>query len=121
MADITKAEYINIETYRKDGTPVLTPVWFAASENGELYIYSVANSGKVKRIRNNPRVRIAPCTMRGKIRGEWVDAEAQIVDGAEVGFGQSLLGKKYFPWKQIGDFFSRRQGKVQAIIVIRIK
>ena len=121
-------KYLSIESFRKNGQGVRTPVWFAASSGSaaedpgaKFYVYTLPDSGKVKRIRNNPRVRIAPCTMRGKIRGEWVDAEAQIVDGAEVGFGQSLLGKKYFPWKQIGDFFSRRQGKVQAIIVIRIK
>ncbi|HSE38460.1 MAG TPA: PPOX class F420-dependent oxidoreductase, partial [Blastocatellia bacterium] len=74
-------KYLNVETYRKTGVAVATPVWFA-EEAGILYIYSLANAGKVKRIRNNPRVRIIPCDMRGKPKGEWVEARARVLDGA---------------------------------------
>ena len=61
------------------GTPVQTPVWFA-EEHGVLYVYTLANAGKVKRIRRHPRIRLAPCTMRGTVTGPWVEAEATIVD-----------------------------------------
>ena len=56
-----------------------TPVWFA-EENGTLYMYSLAHAGKVKRIRNNPKVRIVPCDVRGKLKGEWVETKARILD-----------------------------------------
>lgn len=119
-------KYLCLETFRKNGLGVRTPLWFAASlesasGNSEMkfYVYTLPDSGKVKRIRNNPRVRVVPCTVRGKIRGEWAEAEARMADGAEAEIGQRLLRKKYCPWKHIGDFFSRLQGRTQVVIVLR--
>jgi hypothetical protein len=114
-------KYLSIETYRKSGTPVSTPVWFAADNRhpATLYVYSLANAGKVKRIRNNPSVRVAPCTMRGALRGEWAPAQARIVDSGEATRGHALLNKKYW-MKPIGDFFSRLRGRTQVIIAIRL-
>jgi PPOX class probable F420-dependent enzyme len=119
-------KYLSLETFRKSGQGVRTPVWFAASPestagNSEtrFYVYTLPDSGKVKRIRNNPRVRVAPCTMRGEILGEWMEAKAQMADGAGTELGQKLLRKKYFPWKWMGDFFSRLQGRTQVVIVLR--
>jgi uncharacterized protein len=81
-------KYLSLETFRKSGEGVRTPIWFASepatrvdSPAPKLYVYTVGNSGKVKRIRNNPRVRIAPCDVRGKLLGEWVEARAEIVTG----------------------------------------
>jgi PPOX class probable F420-dependent enzyme len=118
-------KYLNLETFKKSGEGVETPVWFAAdtsanldSNDAKLYIYTIGVSGKVKRIRNNPRVRIAPCDMRGKVLGEWVEARAEIVTGEEAARGMQLLNKKYFPWKQLLGlfaFFSRRERIVFAI------
>jgi len=71
--------YLNLESYKRDGAPVQTPVWFA-EEQGVLYVYTLANAGKVKRIRRHPRIRLALCTMRGTVIGPWVEAEATIVD-----------------------------------------
>jgi PPOX class probable F420-dependent enzyme len=111
---------LNLETFKKSGESVRTPVWFAAdpsaaldSAAAKLYIYTVANTGKVKRVRNNPRVRVAPCDNRGKLLGEWVEAKAEVVSGEEATQGLRLLDKKYFPWKQIMNFFAmfRRQGR----------
>ena len=51
--------YVTLESFKRDGTPVQTPVWFA-EEHGVLYIYTLANAGKVKRIRRHPRIRLAP-------------------------------------------------------------
>ena len=97
-----------------------TPVWFAEAD-GVLYVYSVADAGKVKRIRANPRARIAPCDLRGNLKGDWVDAQARIVDGEEAKHGHALLNRKYRPWKTIGDFFSRLRGRRQAILAIRVR
>lgn len=86
-------KYLNLESYRKSGVAVATPVWFA-EDSGTLYIYSLANAGKVKRIRNNPRVRVMPCDIRGKPKGEWVEALARILDTAGAEHAHRLLDKK---------------------------
>ena len=119
-------KYLNLETFKKSGEGVKTPVWFAAdpsarldSSNAKLYAYTIGVSGKVKRIRNNLRVRIAPCTAGGKLLGEWVEARAEIVAGAEAEKGMQLLNKKYVPWKQILDFFASFRRRERTVFVIR--
>ena len=113
-------KYLSLETYRRSGAAVRTPVWFAEAE-GALYVYSLANAGKVKRVRVNPRVRVAPCDMRGNVSGEWLEGEACVVEGEEERRGHALLNRKYRPWKTLGDFFSRLRGRRQAILVIRAR
>lgn len=67
-AGIADAEFLCVTTYRRDGTPVPTPVWHAV--DGEVvYTTTLADSGKVKRIRNNPRVTIAACDKAGRLTG----------------------------------------------------
>ena len=78
LAQFANQQYLNLGSYKRDGSPVQTPVWFA-EDDGTLYIYTLANAGKVKRIRRNLRVRIAPCTMRGNVTGQWGEAKAHIV------------------------------------------
>lgn len=121
----TGHKYLNLETFKKSGAGVKTPVWFAAdpasdlaSDEARLYAYTIGNSGKVKRLRNNGRVRIAPCDMRGNLLGEWVDARAEIVAGADAEYGNRLLNKKYVPWKQLLNFFAslRRRGRTGFVI-----
>jgi len=99
---------------------VATPIWFAESEPGVYYAYSEAQAGKVKRIRNNPKVRIAPCTARGKVTGEWVEARARIVeDATEIARAQQLLSNKYL-LKRLFDVFRRFAPKPRALIEIRV-
>jgi len=119
-------KYLNLETFKKSGDGVKTPVWFAADPANDLaanaarlYAYTIGNSGKVKRIRNNGRVRIAPCDMRGNVLGEWVEARAEIITGAEAAHGDKLLNKKYFPWKQLLNFFASFRGRGRNGFVIR--
>jgi PPOX class probable F420-dependent enzyme len=118
-------KYLNLETFKKSGEGVKTPVWFAADpkvdlagSQARLYAYTIGNSGKVKRIRNNGKVRIAPCNVRGNLLGEWVDARAEIVTGTEAIYGNDLLNQKYFPWKQLLNFFAsfRRRGRTGFVI-----
>jgi uncharacterized protein len=99
-------KYLNLQSFKRHGTPVQTPVWFA-EEHGILYVYTLAHAGKVKRIRRHPRIRIAPCTMRGKVIGPWVEAEAAIVNATTAAHGHALLRHKYGWLKGIGDLFSR--------------
>ena len=121
-----KHKYLNVETFKKSGEGVKTPVWFAAdpsvsldSSTAKLFVYSIGVSGKVKRIRNNPRVRIAPCNASGKLLGDWVEARAEIVTGAEAEKGMQLLNKKYVPWKQMLDFFASFRRRERTVFVIR--
>jgi PPOX class probable F420-dependent enzyme len=119
-------KYLNLETFKKSGEGVKTPVWFAAdpaasldSNDAKLYVYTIGVSGKVKRIRNNPRVKIAPCDMRGRVLGEWVEARVAIVTGEEAVRGMRLLNKKYFPWKQMLDFFAMFRRRERTVFAIR--
>jgi uncharacterized protein len=118
-AQFADQKYLNLESYRKNGTPVSTPVWFA-EEQGVFYVYSLANAGKVKRIRSNPRVRIMPCDIRGNPKGEWVDAEARIADAATDAKGHKLLNQKYGLLKRVGDVFSKLRKRERAVITIRV-
>lgn len=119
LSQFAGQKYVNVETYRKSGAGVVTPVWFA-EEAGRFYIYSLADAGKVKRIRNNPRVRMMPCDMRGGPKGEWVDARAQILDSAEAERGHRLLNKKYGLMKRIGNVFSKLMNRERTVIAIEI-
>jgi uncharacterized protein len=116
-------KYLNIETFRKNGQGVRTPVWFAGdAEDGapeKVYVYSTSDSGKAKRIRNNDRVRVAPCDVGGKLLGEWVEGRAGIVAGVEAEHGMTLLNKKYMPWKQLLDFFSFFSRNKRVVFLIR--
>ena len=122
IAQFANAKYLNLETFRKTGVGVRTPVWFA-DESGSpvFYIYSAPAAGKVKRIRNNPKVRIAPCTFRGNLRGAWVEGRARVCDGDEAAHGQELLRHKYGLLKIAGDFFSRLRGRTQTMIAIVVE
>jgi len=119
-------KYLNLETFKKSGEGVKTPVWFAAdpsasldSNDAKLYVYTIGVSGKVKRIRNNPRVKMAPCDMRGRVLGEWVEARVAIVTSEEAARGMRLLNKKYFPWKQMLDFFAMFRRRERTVFAIR--
>jgi len=125
IAQFDKAKYFSLETFRKTGTGVRTPVWFARDPASSdtltrFYVYTLPDSGKVKRIRNDPKVRIAPCNMRGDVRGAWVDAQSRLCSGDEVEKGQSLLIQKYGLAKRIGDFFSGLRGRTQCVVAIEV-
>ncbi|MFY9557351.1 MAG: PPOX class F420-dependent oxidoreductase [Blastocatellia bacterium] len=112
-------KYLNLESYRKTGAAVATPVWFA-QDGGEMYIYSLANAGKVKRIRNNPRVRVIPCDMRGNPNGEWVEAHARILDAGEAARAHRLLDQKYGWMKKLGNFYSKLMKRERTAFAIRL-
>jgi uncharacterized protein len=95
LEQFRRPKYISLETFKKNGQGVKTPVWFVL-HNDALYAYTEADSWKVKRIRNQPRVRVAVCTIRGGVKGPWLDATASIVEGDERLAADRLLDRKYF-------------------------
>jgi uncharacterized protein len=117
LAQFADQKYLSLESYRKNGSPVRTPVWFA-EENGTLYVYTEEDSGKMKRIRRNPRVRIAPCDMRGNLKGDWVDAEARVCGPEEASRGNHLLDRKY-PLKMLFNIFSRLRRQKRVVLAIK--
>jgi len=72
-------KYVSLETYRRNGAGVPTPVWFILQEN-HVFVWTISTSGKVKRMRNNPHVAVAPCTMRGEPQGPYVEGVATLSD-----------------------------------------
>lgn len=112
------ARYLNLETYRRDGSPVRTPLWFVEFER-KLYVRTPANTGKIKRIRRNPCVRVVRCNIRGTPRGEWVEGRARLVEGAEAERANRQLLNKYGLQRRLIDFqvwLIRRVG--HAVIAI---
>jgi PPOX class probable F420-dependent enzyme len=103
--EIEGQKYISLTTFRKSGVAVQTPVWFG-EESGRLYVVSEADSGKCKRIRNNSHVRIAPCTIRGKIRGPEFEAVATILPPEQSPRARASVRRKYWlaripsPWRK---------------------
>lgn len=91
LVELGNESYISLETFRKNGEGVKTPVW-VTSENGKLYVATEANAWKVKRVKNNGRVRIAKSDARGNVEGEWVDAQAQILMDAQALAAQTRRG-----------------------------
>ena len=109
-------KYISLETFKKNGDGVKTPVWFVLHD-GALYVYTEADSWKVKRIRNNRRVRVAACDIRGRVKGPWVDASASFVEGEERRTADKLLDRKYF-LKVIFNVLTRLNRHARAMVKI---
>jgi PPOX class probable F420-dependent enzyme len=109
-------KYISLETFKRNGQGVKTPVWFVL-HNDALYVYTEADSWKVKRLRNNPRVRVAVCDMRGKVKGPWLAATASIVEGDDRLAANRLLDRKYF-LKVIFNVLTRINRHKRAMIKI---
>lgn len=111
-------KYLSIESYRRNGDPVRTPVWFV-EDGGSFWVRTASSTGKYKRIRNNPSVKIAPCDIRGKVKGEWVNAEAAVAPEAEFDRVYRLLRKKYGMMYAMTTTFLR--GKTYVVLMIRAK
>ncbi|MFT4124935.1 MAG: PPOX class F420-dependent oxidoreductase [Gordonia sp. (in: high G+C Gram-positive bacteria)] len=91
----TDAQYVQLTTFRKDGTPVATPLW-AARDGDRLLMWTVADSWKVKRIRRNPTVIVQACDRSGKtVRGQAVTGTAAILDAAGTDHVRRLICRKY--------------------------
>ncbi|MDI9930894.1 PPOX class F420-dependent oxidoreductase [Rhodococcus sp. IEGM 1354] len=92
--DIAKGKYVLLTTFKKDGTAVPTPLW-GALDGDRLLVWTVSDSWKVKRIRRNSKVLLAPCDMRGKPQGDAVDATAEILDASGTEKARAAIVSKY--------------------------
>ena len=120
--ELSKARYVNLETYRKNGTGVQTPVW-AGREGDELVIFTNGDSYKVKRLRRNSKVRIAACGARGALKGPWHEGTARLVeDEAGKRAVVAALRRKYGWQMTLADWGGRIRGskKNWAFIAVRL-
>lgn len=113
--------YISLVTFRKDGSAAPTPVWFAEA-SGKLYVFTEAKSYKVRRLRRDPSLRVAPCTMMGRVTGPWREGRGRIVDDpATVARAYRALHRKYGWQMRIADFFSRLSGRFDARAILELE
>ena len=87
-------KYINLETYKKDGTPVRTPVWFVI-DNDLIYVITMDSTGKVKRLKNNQDVQIVSCSFKGEPKNEWIKGKAEKITGEKADMVINFRKKKY--------------------------
>lgn len=114
------AQYINLASYRKNGTLVETPVWVAPLD-GKLIVFTLRESYKVKRIQNNPKVRVARCDVRGNLRGEWMDGTCHLVtDKEHEKRAYGALRKKYGLMMRLGDIGSTLTGRIKRRVILEI-
>jgi PPOX class probable F420-dependent enzyme len=93
---LARTRYISLTTFRKDGTPVATPVWVAGDFDA-LYVWTNSESWKVKRIRRDGRVTVAPCDVRGRLRqgAPTVEGRATLLDEDGMRRVRKLVARKY--------------------------
>lgn len=116
LSQISDQKYINLETYRKSGKPVCTPVWFVTN-NDTIYVVTTKETGKVKRLQNNQSVRIAPCGFRGELKGEWVSGTARFAEKDEAETALRLRKKKYGLQARLVGALVARKGEPVVIAV----
>jgi PPOX class probable F420-dependent enzyme len=111
---------MSLATYRKNGASVATPVWFA-QEGEKLFVLTIENSGKHKRLRNNPRVDLTPCTASGKTHGTSLQGMAQIHAAESEGGKQAnaALTQKYGLFKRLFDLFHNLRGTKRVYLEIK--
>jgi PPOX class probable F420-dependent enzyme len=103
---LDRERYINLETFRKDGVGVKTPVWVAPLD-GRLVILTDGTSYKVKRLRRNSKCRAAACTVRGTVTGPWLDGQCRILDDpADKARAHAALRQKYGWILRMTDLFA---------------
>lgn len=118
---LAQQQYINLETFRKSGVGVKTPVWFV-QDGDTILVHTVANSGKVKRIRNNGQVNIAPCKVDGALLGDWLPATAHEVKDKETDRkADRLLDKKYGLMKKMFALTSALQDRKNIVLEIKVR
>lgn len=120
FSKLEKQTYFSLRTLRKNGVAVDTPVWFARVDE-QYVVFSAKQAGKVKRIRNNTQVEIAPCTVNGTVTGQWLAASAQLVDETTVIEKTYHALKKKYGWQMhMLNLMSWLSGKIKHRQVIAI-
>ena len=118
--DVSKAQYVLLTTFTKDGRPKPTPIWIARDGDRALVI-TEKNSWKVKRIRNTPRVTLAVCDMRGNVKGETIEAVATVLDDSQTESVYQAINQRYGIVGRIFNFFSKLRGGAKRTVGLEIR
>ena len=117
---LERGKYMSLATRKRSGEFVATPVWFAP-DGGSYYVFSAGDAGKVKRLRNFTESRIAPCTVTGKLLGEWMDTRASVLEAADDQREALDALRRKYGWQMcLTDFFSALTGKMHRRAYIRV-
>ena len=120
FSEVTKAKYVLLTTFTRDGRPKPTPIWIAADGDRALVI-TEKNAWKVKRIRNTPRVTLAVCDVRGNVKGEAIEAVASVMDGSQTESVYQAINKRYGIVGQIFNFFSKLRGGAKRTVGLELR
>lgn len=120
-AALQQEQYISLKTFRKNGEGLATPVWFAL-EGDKLYVLTLENSGKHKRLKNNPQVELMPCDARGTTHGTTYKGQAKIhaADSEGGKYANNALSKKYGFVKRFFDLFQNLRGSKRVYFEIQL-
>lgn len=119
--EVSKAQYVLLTTFTKDGRPKPTPIWIAPDGDRALVI-TEKNSWKVKRIRNTPRVTLAVCDMRGRVKdgAETIEARARVLDDSQTEEVYRAVIKRYGIIGRIFTIFSKLRGGAGRTVGLEI-
>lgn len=120
MDAFNKKQYLNLETKRKNGEVVRTPVWFVRGDS-ELFFTTEPASGKVKRMRRDPHVRVAPCKVNGELLGDWHAATALFLSAEEGQRVNQLMTRKYGLMKSLFELFRSNRNSPSCFIALRLE
>ena len=111
---LSQYRYIKLETLKRNGEGVATPVWFTI-DGRKISVVTRKQTGKVKRLKNNSNVRLAPCGMRGQLKGQWYHGKASIANQEEVENALRLRNTKYGFRVRLAAILSRSKGELVGI------
>lgn len=114
---LARARYVSLTTFRRDGAGVASPVW-VASEGGYLQVLAGAGDGRVKRVRRDPRVTVAPCDPRGNLLGDPAEATATVVDDpALIARVEHLMRTRYGPAARIMQALDKARRRTKYVVI----
>jgi len=120
VSQFLNQKYINLESYRRNGQAVRTTVWFVM-DAGTIYIRTDMNSGKIKRIKNNPNIRITPSGARGQLKGKWIEGKIKMAGSLELEHANQLLEQKYGIQGKIIRVFNKIRNTRPTVLSIQIQ
>ncbi len=109
LDELGSGKYLSLTTFRRDGTPVATPVW-VVKRGDELLVLTQAQSGKAKRLANDTRVLVAPCDARGTLKGEQRPGTARLQDETETHLTAGLIQHRYGLMGRVFSWLSEVRG-----------
>lgn len=116
LEQLESEKYISVETFKKNGNGVKTPVWFVIRDE-TIFVITRDQTGKFKRLKNNTKVNVAICSMKGDIKGEWHSGTATILSDDKVAEAVKWRDKKYGFISKLAKFLSKSKGELCAFSI----